>query len=358
MTVDNLDEDDENVEVKVNRRFFCRAHSQRRIKWDLFIMLLATINCFQVPYNVAFTDVEDSNIFLDIFNGFIDFFFMIDVVINFRTSYINDATGVEELNLKTISVKYLKSRFTVDLLASIPIDFLSYAFAGGAGSNTFLLQMFGLLKLVRVLRLSRLITYLNLKNNVKMSLKLIKLIFFLVMYLHCLGCLWYFIVKQEKAWIPPLDYVFITTDIYNESSFYKYVSSLYHAVLMLGGNDVGPRDAFQTTFVTFMLIMAAIINANIFGNMAVLIQSLNRKATTFQEKMEYASETMKNLRIPELIQDDVKTYLTYTQTTSDHQKDLDMFLNMLSPSLRQQVSVHIFLASMKRNTVFKGKTLF
>ena len=104
--------------------------------------------------------------------------------------------------------------------------------------------------------------------------------------------------------------------------------------------------------------MAAIINANIFGNMAVLIQSLNRKATTFQEKMEYASETMKNLRIPELIQDDVKTYLTYTQTTSDHQKDLDMFLNMLSPSLRQQVSVHIFLASMKRNTVFKGKTLF
>lgn len=111
---------------------------------------------------------------------------------------------------------------------------------------------------------------------------------------------------------------------------------------MLGGNDIGPRGDFQCTFVTVILLLSAIINANIFGNMAVVIQSLNRKAANFQEKMEYASETMKNLNIPEGIQEDVKSYLTYTQSTYDHQKDLDTFLNMLSPSLKQQVSVHIF----------------
>lgn len=222
---DEEDDEDEEVEIKVNRWWFWRAHSQTRIRWDLFIILLATINCFQVPYNVAFADVGDTNIGLDIFNGFIDFFFMMDVVINFRTSYLNDMTGTEVLDSKMIAVKYLKTRFWVDILASIPLDFFSYAF-NNSNSNRFLLQMLGLLKLVRVLRLSRLITYMNFKNDIKMTFKLIKLVFFLILYLHCMGWVWYFIVKQNKEWIPPLDYVFITTDLWNESSAFKYWVSL------------------------------------------------------------------------------------------------------------------------------------
>lgn len=126
---------------------------------------------------------------------------------------------------------------------------------------------------------------------------------------------------------------------------------------MLGNNDVGPRGNLQVLFVTLMLLMAAMINANIFGNMAVLIQSLNRKSTHFQEKMEYASETMKNLNIPVPIQEDVKSYLTYTQSTLDHQKDLDIFLNMLSPSLKQQVSNHIFHHTVYNNPIFKGRQM-
>ena len=181
--LDDEEDEEEEVEVKVNKLCFWRAHSQTRIRWDLFIILLATVNCFQIPYNVAFSDIEETNIFLDVFNGLIDFFFMMDVLINFRTSYINEHTGTEILDTKMIAVKYLKTRFFVDMLASIPFDFLSYGFSDDKG-NAFLLQMLGLLKLVRVLRLSRLITYLNFKNDVKMSLKLIKLVFFLVLYLH------------------------------------------------------------------------------------------------------------------------------------------------------------------------------
>jgi hypothetical protein len=61
------------------------------------------------------------------------------------------------------------------------------------------LQLFGLLKLVRVLRLNRIITYLNVKEDLKLGLKLAKLIFFLVMYLHCLGCLWYIAVMRTNG---------------------------------------------------------------------------------------------------------------------------------------------------------------
>ena len=58
-----------------------------------------------------------------------------------------------------------------------------------------------------------------------MQLKLGKLVFFLILYVHCQGCLWYLIVSQTKEWIPPLDYVFIETDLWEDTIYKKYWNS-------------------------------------------------------------------------------------------------------------------------------------
>ena len=265
------------------KKWFWRANSQNKIRFDLFIITLAVINWFQIPYVLAFVDLDEQILWLDIFNGLIDIWFMLDVVINFRTSYVDEPTGNEITNFKDIAVHYLKGKFWIDLLASLPLDFFSYTLNNEDNDNTIILQLFGLLKLVRILRLSRLIAYMNLNNEIKMSLKLIKLLFFLILYLHCLGCLWFFIVKQNKIWIPPLDYIDLMTELYSESQLYQYSLSVYHAVLILGINDIGPRNTFQMIFISVMLIVSAIINASIFGNMTILLQSLNHKATNFQK---------------------------------------------------------------------------
>ena len=110
-------------------------------------------------------------------------FFILDILINFRTSYVNENTSEEIFNVRKVAIKYLKSKFTIDFLASIPFDYIALIFKTGNNSE-FIFELFSLLKLVRVLRLSRLITHLNLKNEVKVSLRLVKLIFFLVLYLH------------------------------------------------------------------------------------------------------------------------------------------------------------------------------
>jgi hypothetical protein len=57
---------------------------------------------------------------------------------------------------------------------------------------------------------------------------------------------------------------------------YQYIVSLYYSVLSLAGNDMLPQNGLQITFATILTLAAAIINANIFGNMAVLLQQLNR----------------------------------------------------------------------------------
>ena len=126
------------------------------------------------------------------------------------------------------------------------------------------------------------------------------------MYLHCVACMWFFIIDQNHSWIPPLDYLYIETTLYEQSYMYKYWISLYHSVLLLSGNDVGPRGDFQVSksrrtfqiaFGTACIVMGAMINANIFGNMAVLLQGINRKAAQFQEKLDTANTAMKNMKI-------------------------------------------------------------
>ena len=188
LTVDSDDEEDiipEDERWKT-RKCFWQMNEQIRIKWDLFVMILATWNCFAIPFNAAFSPDFMESIPIEVFNALIDLLFMVDVFINFRTSFINSKTGEEVFDLHIIAKNYLKGRFWLDILASLPLDLITLFFISSDG-NTTIFELFGLLKLVRVLRLSRIIMYMNLKDDIKMSLKLVKLVFFLVMYIHCQG---------------------------------------------------------------------------------------------------------------------------------------------------------------------------
>lgn len=75
-----------------------------------------------MPINIAF-----SPDFLDtptnwVFNKIIDVCFIVDLMINFRTTIKNVLTGEEIFEAKRIAINYLMGRFLVDLIASIPLD--------------------------------------------------------------------------------------------------------------------------------------------------------------------------------------------------------------------------------------------
>ena len=127
--------------------------------------------------------------------------------------------------------------------------------------------------------------------------------------------------------------------------------SVYHAVLMFTGNDVGPRDTFQIAFASWFIMVGALLNANIFGQLAVILATINRKATQFQEKFDITTTTMKNLNLPEKLQTKVTGFLTYTQRYLDAQNELKRFLDMISPSLREEVIQHIFAETLKNNPI-------
>ena len=85
-------------------------------------MLLAVYNTILIPIEVSFDPkFLELNIFFYL-DSVIDFLFFIDILINFWYAYINQKTGEEIKDGKKIAWKYISTRFTIDVLSTIPFD--------------------------------------------------------------------------------------------------------------------------------------------------------------------------------------------------------------------------------------------
>lgn len=137
-------------------------------------MVLATWNSFSIPIEIAFQpDIAESPFYL-IFNSIIDFIFLLDILVTFRTTFIS-SSGDEISEPKQIAKEYLKRRFWMDLLATLPFDQMH-----GGREEFGWTQLFGLLKTTRVLRLKRITMFINIRDD-------FTLVYFLVLYLHLTG---------------------------------------------------------------------------------------------------------------------------------------------------------------------------
>ena len=93
--------------------------------------------------------------------------------------------------------------------------------------------------------------------------------------------------------------MYVETNVYNEPLYLQYISSMYHSILMFTGNDLGPRGPYQLLFVTVVLGVGTVINAQLFGELAIIVSAMNLKSTRFQDKMDTAMAAMKNIKLPE-----------------------------------------------------------
>lgn len=326
-----------------------KINDPKRIKWDIYIMCLAVWNCIWIPFQIAFKPEFGNNMFFFMFDNLIDTSFTIDILFTFRTTYIKTSTGDEVTDPREIAFNYLKGRFIVDVLSTFPFRL----FMEKHPSLQYL-NLLGILKVARVLRLGSLISVLNAKATMKMSLKLCNLIFILVLYVHVTGCFWHYIHSSYKDWIPVKDYMYGKTDLYEQSTLYMYLVDYYYANIILNGGDMGPRNLVEYIYVSFFMIVGAIVNAVIFGNMAVLLGEINKKAAQFREKMDTAKTAMNNLGLPTSIENKVINYLLYTQSNLDKQSEFNTMKSMISPSLNMEIVRSIFSKIIILNPIFGG----
>ena len=161
------------------------------------------------------------------------------------------------------------------MLATIPLDSIALIFVSGETAARF--KLFGVLKLVRLMRLNRIIRNLSVKKETKVVLKLAKLIFFLIMWVHCQSCLWFYLIRSDKIWMPPLDTIWGWQKqiLFIQTTPYKYWLCTYTSLLFLTSNDLQPRGITQINFNLWGDFLGALMIANMFGELTILTADLN-----------------------------------------------------------------------------------
>lgn len=156
-------------------------------------MILAIWNCFYTPLEIAFNLEVNSALIIGI-DTCIDLLFILDIYFNFRTTYFSTVTGEEVFDRAMIARNYLMGKFWIDLVSCVPVEFILYITHGNEeseelGSRT-IFSLLSLLKIYRISRLNHLINFMRTKSDVKMAIRIIQLLFFILMYIHLVSCAW------------------------------------------------------------------------------------------------------------------------------------------------------------------------
>ena len=105
---------------------------------------------------------------------------------------------------------------------------------------------------------------------------------------HIQSCVIYVVVRDEKTWIPPLDFVSISTDVFDKEDrgfVFRYVKMVYHSSLVYSMVDISVRAEHELWGISLCIIVSAIINAIIYGQFAVLTEELKASSNEFLNKL-------------------------------------------------------------------------
>lgn len=166
--------------------------SRFRTSWDMVILLFVIYTAVTLPIQLAYPDAPDTFNQLADFELVMDILFLVDIGLNFRTSYVQNA----ELNVnkKKIAQKYFSGWFPIDLAGSLPWEITFRIIAAVSTDDTIFqgdfLTLFKILKVPKLLRLGRFFKALEKFEGAANVGRIFFLMLILVIFVHWIACLW------------------------------------------------------------------------------------------------------------------------------------------------------------------------
>ena len=93
---------------------------------------------------------------------------------------------------------------------------------------------------------------------------------------------------------------------------FRYIKMVYHSTLVYSMVDISIRSSTELAMMSVLVIIAAIINALIYGQFAVLTEELKRDTNEFLQQFDLVNEVMHFENLPEEIQEEVRLFFLTT----------------------------------------------
>ncbi|XP_030024454.1 potassium/sodium hyperpolarization-activated cyclic nucleotide-gated channel 2 isoform X4 [Manduca sexta] len=340
----------ERIRQKAAGHWVIHPCSSFRFYWDLCMLLLLVANLIILPVAISFFNDDLSTRWIA-FNCLSDTIFLIDIVVNFRTGIMQQDNAEQViLDPKLIAKHYLRTWFFLDLISSIPLDYIFLIFNQDfsesfqilhAGRALRILRLAKLLSLVRLLRLSRLVRYVSqweevyFLNMASVFMRIFNLICMMLLIGHWSGCL-QFLVPMLQGF-PPNSWVAIN-ELQEAFWLEQYSWALFKAMshmLCIGYGRFPPQSLTDMWLTMLSMISGATCYALFLGHATNLIQSLDSSRRQYREKVKQVEEYMAYRKLPREMRQRITEYFEHRYQGKFF--DEEVILGELSEKLREDV---------------------
>ncbi|XP_026230378.1 potassium voltage-gated channel subfamily H member 6-like [Anabas testudineus] len=347
-------------------------YSPFKAVWDWVILLLVIYTAIFTPYSATFllSDQEESGMQtcgyscspLDVVDLIVDIMFIVDIIINFRTTYVNSNDEVVSQSSR-IAVHYFKGWFLIDLVAAIPFDLLIYR-----SEEEETTTLIGLLKTARLLRLVRVARKLDRYSEYGTAVLFLLMCTF-ALIAHWLACIWYAIGNVERStsagigWLDNLGEQLGKP--YNDSIIGsgpsirdKYVTSLYFtfsSLTSVGFGNVSPNTNSEKIFSICVMLIGALMYASIFGNVSAIIQRLYSGTARYHAQMMRVREFIRLHQIPNPLRQRLEEYFQHAWSYTNG-IDMNAVLEGFPECLQADICLHLNRSLLQNCKAFKGST--
>ena len=297
-----------------------------RCFWDFAVMLMLIYTCIEVPVTLAF----NVDLAFDHYSGYIafsiDILLLIDILITFRTAYFDKWDRLRLIiDECEIAKKYICGWFFIDLLTSIPFEFMLPA--SNIVKFVKVFRVFRFVRIVKILRLFKMIKYFDgfmsqfVIRELLVILKFLKILALMVLFAHLSACAWFFVGyttmdNSSGSWV---SIAFDTNNKYDIDilpTFTKYSISWYWAVVTLFTTGYGDIHATFGNKAEYWLVSACILVGTCFfayfiGTLTSLITEGDRIKSVEIQKLEEAQAFCDQKKLPRELSRAVLTHIRY-----------------------------------------------
>ncbi|XP_068606493.1 potassium voltage-gated channel subfamily H member 6a [Brachionichthys hirsutus] len=358
-------------------------YSPFKAVWDWVILLLVIYTAIFTPYSAAFllNEVEEQRRRtcgytcnpLNVVDLVVDVMFIIDILINFRTTYVNRNDEVVS-HPGHIAQHYFKGWFLIDIVAAIPFDLLIFRSGSeeeGDAVDPQTTTLIGLLKTARLLRLVRVARKLDRYSEYGAAVLFLLMCTF-ALIAHWLACIWYAIGNVERTgsarigamkigWLDNLaDQI---GKQYNDSDAAsgpsikdKYVTALYFtfsSLTSVGFGNVSPNTNPEKIFSICVMLIGSLMYASIFGNVSAIIQRLYSGTARYHTQMLRVKEFIRFHQIPGGLRQRLEEYFQHAWSYTNG-IDMNAVLKGFPECLQADICLHLNRSLLQNCKAFRG----
>uniref|UniRef100_A0A8C4Q3B9 Cyclic nucleotide-binding domain-containing protein n=1 Tax=Eptatretus burgeri TaxID=7764 RepID=A0A8C4Q3B9_EPTBU len=313
------------------------------------MLLLMVGNLIVIPVGITFFNDKSTTVWI-VFNVLSDTFFLVDLVLNFRTGIVVEDNTEIILDPRVIKIKYLKTWFVVDFVSSIPVDYIFLIVETRINTEMYktaralrIVRFTKILSLLRLLRLSRLIRYIHQWEEIfhmtydlaSAVVRIFNLIGMMLLLCHWDGCLQFLVPMLQDY--PPDCWVSLNS-MKNDSWGKQYSYALFKAMshmLCIGYGQRAPVSMADLWLTMLSMIVGATCYAMFIGHATALIQSLDSSRRQYQEKYKQVEQYMSFHKLPSELRQKIHDY--YENRYQGKIFDEDSILEELNEPLRQEI---------------------